>query len=106
MISIVDHMLGMNGLSSDALQTAKVRRRQVSRRENVLPLHLARARTHRSSLIVCGLLDVRYAPIATKFCIAAKRRDAPEADSCTAANNISIRSPCGNSFGGHGRYSM
>jgi hypothetical protein len=26
------------------------------------------------------LLDVRYAPIATKFCIAAKRRDVPTAD--------------------------
>jgi ketosteroid isomerase-like protein len=25
----------------------------------------------------CGLLDVRYAPIATKFCIAAKCRDVP-----------------------------
>jgi hypothetical protein len=26
------------------------------------------------------LLDVRYAPIATKFCIAAKRRDVPIGD--------------------------
>ena len=27
-----------------------------------------------------GLLDVRHAPIATKFCIAARCRDGPEAD--------------------------
>jgi len=30
--------------------------------------------THKIELW-CGLLDVRYAPIATKFCIAAKRRE-------------------------------
>jgi len=27
-----------------------------------------------------GLLDVRYAPIATKFCVAAKSRDGPIAE--------------------------
>src|ERR1019366_2743078 len=32
-------------------------------------------------------------PIATKFCIAAKRRDVPTTDSCTAANSIVVRSP-------------
>ena len=41
-----------------------------SRGEGVLPL---RTRW-------CGLLDVRYALIATKFCIAAKCRDVPEAE--------------------------
>jgi hypothetical protein len=31
------------------------------------------------------VLDVRYAPIATKLCIAAKCRDVPTADSCLTA---------------------
>jgi hypothetical protein len=32
----------------------------------------------------CGLLDVRYAPIVTKFCIAAKCRDVPRGDKLAA----------------------
>jgi hypothetical protein len=33
---------------------------------------LKTARTHKSSLIGAGLTNVRYAPVATKFCTAAK----------------------------------
>jgi hypothetical protein len=32
-------------------------------------------RIHKSNFDLCGLIDVRYAPIATKFCNAAKCRD-------------------------------
>jgi hypothetical protein len=36
-----------------------------------------RARTHNPELDWCGLIDVRYAPIATKCCDAEKCRDGP-----------------------------
>jgi hypothetical protein len=36
-------------------------------------------RIHKSSLIGPGLTNVRYVPVATKFRIAAKRRDGPGA---------------------------
>ena len=40
--------------------------------------------TLRNSLV--WLLDVRYAPIATKFCIAAKCRDVPKPEMATPAS--------------------
>src|SRR5882724_7324980 len=53
---------------------------------------MTRARTHKSGLVGAACSMSRCAAIATKFCIAAKRRDVPRPDSRAATNNCGASS--------------